>query len=611
MVKMLLLSSLRGAGAPVKRLVTSAGRCKKGFTSCAVNKNVLLCHGGKHQEIHNPCNGVLLARRTLSHSQAENVWKSLKIVSSTLGQLNNRIQEETNEPLPSTDLKKVSSIPLPLNWLPSYNQKRSFHHGLFDNGRQDVLTYLNRSLGPLSYNCRGLHLEPARYCKIPTTFNVPEVPDQALGTTFTPQLCAESQHRIKKIAHEHLKKALRSNKVKVVKHQPKDYPDRGLFKSPLVIQVEKDKKFKKAAFQVPAVLRYMIMEITKRNLDTPGLFKISGDPNNVAKLKSQLEQTFYGSGSFDGSKYTIHDYTTLLKDYLRELPARLISTEKFEVFPDIEDLDFETQQIPIMRFFNLSMIREHRNTVWYLLSFLEEVAEHKDKNQMDADKLAVFFGPILFKMLDMPAKDVGDKVSCHVNLARAWMFYFRNLALVPSDIMDEVRKSFKSKPADVKFNPKLFPQKPKPPSVPKDLQNLASAKITVLTPYEDQPSKEITIGAQHVAKQVVCEALGVAFDPFEVKGNDSASDTTSLLKPDVLHDLGTDEPEDDDTKYKGEYAQFLYEIGGNMGERCLNSNTKMLDLYKANPKAFWVVKSRQAPSMIRYSHIVKRDLPPL
>ncbi|CAL1545110.1 unnamed protein product [Lymnaea stagnalis] len=586
MVKMLLLSSLRGAGAPVKRLVTSAGQCKKGFASSAVNQNVLsLRHVGKHPEFHNQCNGFLLARRTLRHSQAD-VRKGLKIISSTLGQLSSRSQVEANDILPSNDLKKVSSIPPPLNWLPSYNQKRSFHDGLFGNGRQDVLTYLNRSLGPLSYNCRRLHLEPARNCKIPTKFNAIKVSDQRLGPTYTSQLCAESQNRLKEIAHESIKKALRANKVKVVKDNPKKYPDQGLFESSLLTQVEKDIKNNMEAFRVPAILRYMTMEITKRNLETPGLFRMTGNPDKVAKLKHLLEEKFYGTEAFDRSGYDIHDFATLMKDYLRNLPARLVSTEKFEIFPDIEDLDFEKEQYPIMNFFYVSMTQEHRNTVQYLFSFLEKVANHSDKNQMDADMLAKFFGPLLFKTEDK------EKVSCQINMARAWMFYYRSLALVPSHMMEDLRKSFSSKEAKIKFDPKLFPETPKPPSVPKNVQNATDATITVLTPYESQPSKQIKIGAQHVAKQVVCEALGIAFDPFDMAADDSAMDKTPPLKPDVLHDLTIDDTEDDKPP-----SNYLHEVGGNMGERCLDSNTKMLELYKVNPKAFWVIKTRRSPAI--------------
>lgn len=44
------------------------------------------------------------------------------------------------------------------------------------------------------------------------------------------------------------------------------------------------------------------------------------------------------------------------------------------------------------------------------------------------------------------------------------------------------------------------------------------------------------------------------------------------------------------TLKKGEV--FLYEIGGNIGERCLDDNTYMKDLYQLNPNAEWVIKSK-------------------
>ncbi|XP_057264865.1 rho GTPase-activating protein 18 isoform X5 [Pezoporus wallicus] len=39
---------------------------------------------------------------------------------------------------------------------------------------------------------------------------------------------------------------------------------------------------------------------------------------------------------------------------------------------------------------------------------------------------------------------------------------------------------------------------------------------------------------------------------------------------------------------------FLYEIGGNIGERCLDDDTYMKDLYQLNPNAEWVIKPKQS-----------------
>ena len=37
---------------------------------------------------------------------------------------------------------------------------------------------------------------------------------------------------------------------------------------------------------------------------------------------------------------------------------------------------------------------------------------------------------------------------------------------------------------------------------------------------------------------------------------------------------------------------FLFEVGGNIGERCLPHNTSMLALYKVNPNAEWIIKQK-------------------
>ncbi|CAG2242165.1 ARHGAP18_28_40 [Mytilus edulis] len=39
----------------------------------------------------------------------------------------------------------------------------------------------------------------------------------------------------------------------------------------------------------------------------------------------------------------------------------------------------------------------------------------------------------------------------------------------------------------------------------------------------------------------------------------------------------------------------LFEVGGNIGERCLDHNTHMLTVYKVNPNAEWIIKGRGQP----------------
>ena len=43
--------------------------------------------------------------------------------------------------------------------------------------------------------------------------------------------------------------------------------------------------------------------------------------------------------------------------------------------------------------------------------------------------------------------------------------------------------------------------------------------------------------------------------------------------------------------------QFLFEVGGNIGERCLSNETDMFSLYAVNPNARWVIKPRDCPDL--------------
>ncbi|CAL1545103.1 unnamed protein product [Lymnaea stagnalis] len=653
---MMFVLRQRAAAFPTRHL-TSIYRCKKERIACGVAKY------GQSQPstLQYFLSDEVQARQNLCSSQAENVWKSPNLINSALSQQDNRIQVEANNTFPLKDvkkeivtvnsiadsnlnllqcldiclahklngIKKFTNIPSPSTWLPNYNQKGRLLDGLFGNGRQDLL----------SYTCRGLHLAPTQYCKIPAEFSQFKekfVKYHPLGDTHASDLCAESQIRLKEIAHEHLKRVLRECNVNFVKNKPKKYPDMGIFKSPLLAQVERDVLYKKSINRVPALLRYFITEIVQRDLDTVGIFRMSGSHPRIQELKSILEKKFYDPAVIDTSKYDIHDFTTLMKEYLRELPAKLISTEKFEIYPDIEELPFKKKQYNIMNYFMLSMTPEHRETTQYLLSFLEEVANHSDKNKMGPDNLATVFAPNVFKIGKIKTDELQNRMQIHNRMFAAWLYYYRHISIVSDLLMNDLRKSFGSKPAKIKFDSKLFPQLPKPPAVPENLESLTDATITVLTPYEAQPSKEIKIGVTHTAQQVVLEVLGnnppadgaVAAGGAEAGGAEGGAvggaeggavggaegGAVGGAEGGAVGGAvgGAEQPvgtvsscyfttqdfERGDEKAK----QYLYEVGGNMGERCLHPDTNLLNVYKANPKAYWIVKSLGKPP----SHVVKK-----
>ena len=43
--------------------------------------------------------------------------------------------------------------------------------------------------------------------------------------------------------------------------------------------------------------------------------------------------------------------------------------------------------------------------------------------------------------------------------------------------------------------------------------------------------------------------------------------------------------------------QFVFEIGGNIGERCLDPRANMWEVYRVNPTAHWVIKPRNCPDL--------------
>ncbi|CAL1545104.1 unnamed protein product [Lymnaea stagnalis] len=574
MANMMFLFRQRAAALPTRQLTTVA-------SSRSLLQKILF-------------SDKVLVRQTLSHLQAENVLKSLKFISSTSGQLNNKILVEDVFKFSSEDVSKATKTPSPSNWLPSYNQKGSLFYGLFGYGRQDVPTYANHR--PLSYNCRGLHLVPARYCNIPTDFKAKPFTNLPQGTTIISDLCKESQSRLREIAYSNMKRFLHDNGITYVKNKPKKYSDQGLFKSAFQVQVEKDIAHKRNINRVPALLRYLIMEIAQRDLDTAGIFRKPGRAAQIKELKADLEKNFYQSGQIDRSNHNIHTFASVLKEFLRDPPAKLISTENFEIYPPIEGLPFKAKQYTFMRYFFVGMTPEHRETLQFLFSFLDEVASRSSKNGMTHDNLAICFAPNLFNIGDVPPDQQGEKSKTLVNMTRAWMFYYHDLGIVTGRLMGDLRRSFETKPAKIKFDPKLFPEVPKPPPVPSNLLGLTSTTMTVMTPYETQSSQQVDIDQNVTAHHVVCKVLGIHYDPFDIVPINPASDPSTPIGPEVLYDMKPSEyNEKSSNDESGKPFYYLYEVGGNIGERRLNPNTIMLELYQKNPNAVWILKPYGKP----------------
>ncbi|CAL1545102.1 unnamed protein product [Lymnaea stagnalis] len=551
MANMLFFLKQRAGTFPYRQLTPIITHFKNQAIACDVNKT----------------NQSFEREQPSSHSAEDHVSERLKIIQSTFGQVQfkNKIFLKGN--------KQASRLST-LNWLPNNHQNGRFLDGLFGYGRHDVLAYLKRSLGPLSVNYSGQHLIPVRYHSIPSELPGYTPPVDKLGATFTRDLNNEDVERIKYIAKEHFKSLLEANKVKYKKSKSSpSTKDKGVFSTALSVLVEKDLKLNriKPKSKIPAVVHLMMSYIYQSGNSTEGVFVKQSATQITKELCKDLEDNFYKNPNYTiDRKYTPVDVAVVMTEFLKQLPAPLVSTTKVDVYPEVCSLSFLDKQIKAMNLYFLMMEPAHRETLQILLAALHYSVRKQEVTEAD---LGVKLGPVLFKMRDkISTSESVTKANEYENLVRVMVHYSDNLFIIPPEILSGLRYQYMvgEKPKFKLFN---FPWKKKTEQL-KDIQR--PTELEVEAPDLPEKTKKIRLDAKTSADDVVFQYTGknIPRPPYitELK--------VKLASMRPLQAL-------DDSKE----SLNLYEVGGNIGERRLHPSTLIQDLYLVNPTAKFVIKA--------------------
>ncbi|KAI0690321.1 Rho GTPase activation protein [Cytidiella melzeri] len=149
---------------------------------------------------------------------------------------------------------------------------------------------------------------------------------------------------------------------------------------------------------VPPIVVKCCEAIEKYGLKYQGVYRIGGTLVKVKELHEKLDRDL-DAVNLDAEEWSsdISVVTSVLKQWLRELPNPLMTHELHEAFLDAARNDNE----------RLRHIRLHERinelpdpnyaTVKFLMGHLHTIAEHEADNAMSVQNLAIVFGPTLFK----------------------------------------------------------------------------------------------------------------------------------------------------------------------------------------------------------------------
>ncbi|KAG8123854.1 putative Rho GTPase-activating protein, partial [Naja naja] len=243
-----------------------------------------------------------------------------------------------------------------------------------------------------------------------------------------------------------------------------------------------------------------------------------------------------------------------------------------------QKLPTKKHQLQALNLLVLLLPEGNRDTLKVLLEFLQRVIDHRDKNKMNLKNVAMVMAPNLFMFHGLGAKPTEQSefvmAAGTANVMRFMIKYQNLLWTIPTFLVNQVRKqnaeSQKKERKDKamrKLLKKMAYDREKHEKQDKSISDQKSGNDA------DIPEGVIRVQAPHLSKVSMAIQL-----TGELKAGDIVARFLSQ-KSGTVPGLRKEE-------------LFLHEVGGNIGERCLDDDTFMKDLYQLNPNAEWIIKSK-------------------
>uniref|UniRef100_A0A8C9WTY4 Rho GTPase activating protein 18 n=1 Tax=Sander lucioperca TaxID=283035 RepID=A0A8C9WTY4_SANLU len=339
----------------------------------------------------------------------------------------------------------------------------------------------------------------------------------------------------------------------------------GLFGVPLATLLDQDQR-RAPGTKVPFILQRFISHIEEEGLDTEGLLRIPGAATRVKSLCQELESSFY-DGMFPWQQLKQHDAASLLKLFIRELPHPLLTVEYLNAFIAVNKLPTKKQQLQALNLLVLLLPTANRDTLKALVEFFQRVIDHQAKNKMTLNNVSVVMAPNIFMFKGFRSKVTEQQefsmATSTANIVRLLIQYQNLLWTIPKFIMTQVRQQ------NMESHRKLNKER----AVRKLLKKITTDKPSDKSPSHASSSQGfIRVQAPQFSKVSMAVQLTEELQAADILTRFLSQESLVAVKREEL---------------------CLYEIGGNIEERCLDGETYMKDLFQLNPAAEWVIKAVQ------------------
>ncbi|KAM4687890.1 rho GTPase-activating protein 28 [Discoglossus pictus] len=345
--------------------------------------------------------------------------------------------------------------------------------------------------------------------------------------------------------------------------------ENGLFGVPLITLLENDQK-KVPGTKVPLIFQKLLLRLEETGLETEGILRVPGSASRVKSLREELESKFY-ENTFDWEKVRNNDAAGLLKMFIRELPAPLFTMEYLPAFITlVEKISKIKLQLQALHLLIMLLPDANRDIAKALLHFLKKVVSNEEKNKMSLWNVSMILAPNLFICKGKSANQEEMKAAASTaHIVRLLIRYQDILWTVPSFLISQVRKmneaAINNNKKQLIFDKsvrKLLRRKTMERERPERREqcDVPEGVIRVYAPLHSKVSMAIQLNSRTKAKDILAR--------FQCENSYATPENTKV------------------------HCQGLYEIGGNIGEHCLDPDTYMLDVYNLNPHAEWILKPK-------------------
>ncbi|XP_063307613.1 rho GTPase-activating protein 28 [Pelobates fuscus] len=345
--------------------------------------------------------------------------------------------------------------------------------------------------------------------------------------------------------------------------------ENGLFGVPLTTLLENDQK-KVPGTKVPLVFQKLLQRLEETGLEVEGILRVPGSASRVKSLREELEAKL-PDNTFDWNKVRSNDAACLLKMFIRELPAPLFTMEYLPAFITlVEKISKIKLQLQALHLLIMLLPDANRDIAKALLNFLKKVVSNEEKNKMSLWNVSMILAPNLFVFKGKSAnKEEMKAAASTAHIVRLLIRYQDILWTVPSFLISQVRKMNEAASSNNKkqliFDKsvrKLLRRKTMERERPERREHcdVPEGVIRVYAPLHSKVSMAIQLNSRTKAKDILAR--------FQCENSHGTSENAKI------------------------HNQSLYEIGGNIGEHCLDPDTYMLDVYHVNPQAEWILKPK-------------------